>query len=84
MTKVPSSRARASARYWARTVQIGDRVNITAGDERGGWGIVHNIRDASSTLPTEYHVQMFADPRDVRVFERHEISKPRQEQEAGS
>ncbi len=49
----------------------GDRVEITAGDEIGGWGIVHQV------VGDDYHVGMYGSHFDVRLFERSEIRKSR-------
>lgn len=53
-------------------IEVDDRVEIEAGDEKGGWGIVRLIdRD-------HYHVGMYGDnSSDIRVFQRNELRKPR-------
>jgi ribosomal protein L24 len=48
----------------------GDFVYIKAGDEAGSWGIVRLVTG------TEYHVAVAAGS-DVRVYERYELSRPR-------
>lgn len=49
----------------------GDRVDIVAGEENGGWGIVRQV------IGDQYHVGMYGSTIDVRLFERSEIRKPR-------
>lgn len=49
----------------------GDRVEIIAGDECGGWGTVVQV------LGDEIHVGMYGSTTDVRVYSRDEIRKPR-------
>lgn len=57
------------------TIAIGDRVEIRAGDERGGWGIV---RDVPATAPDgRYHVGLYDSRSDVRVYDRNELVRPR-------
>ena len=51
-------------------VQTGDRVEILAGDERGGWGVVSVIRGGN------YHVRPYGGT-DERIYERSEIRKKR-------
>lgn len=52
-------------------VNVGDRVGIKVGDEKGGWGIIKLILDG------EYHISMYGSDTDVRLFSREEFSKPR-------
>jgi ribosomal protein L24 len=54
-----------------RGVALGDRVDIKAGDERGGWGIVRYIDE------DHFHVGLYGSTSDVRVYERSEITRPR-------
>lgn len=49
----------------------GDRVEIIAGDECGGWGIVRQV------LGGDVHVALYGSATDVRVYERREVRKPR-------
>lgn len=48
-------------------VDVGDRVIIRAGDERGGWGVVAVISGA------QYHVKVYGG--EARVYLRSEIRK---------
>jgi ribosomal protein L24 len=50
-----------------RKLKIGDDVDITAGDESGGWGRVQLV------YPDEIHVALYGDRDDSRVFQRREL-----------
>lgn len=52
-------------------LNIGDRVNILTGDEKGSWGIVRKLEY------TYYHVAIANDDRTTLAYERHEIRKDR-------
>ncbi len=52
-------------------VNVGDRVEILAGDERGSWGIVKMI------IGDEYHVAHAGAEVAARVYTRSEIRKSR-------
>jgi hypothetical protein len=56
-----------------RTSRVGggDRVDITAGDECGGWGTVRQV------VGEDYHVALYGSDHDIRVYTRSEIRKPR-------
>jgi hypothetical protein len=56
-------------------VDVNDRVEIKAGDERGGWGIVKLVRG------DEYHIALY-NGSDVRLYSRDEITKPRARRQA--
>jgi hypothetical protein len=51
-------------------IDIGDKVLLLSGDEKGSWGVVRLI------LHGEFHVSP-ANGTDVRVYGRDEIRKPR-------
>lgn len=55
-------------------IRVGDRVDIKAGDEAGGWGIVKLILDRDPK--PEYHVGLYASETDYRVYHRDELSRP--------
>jgi ribosomal protein L24 len=49
----------------------GDRITVKVGDERGMWGIVRKI------LHGEYHVAIAGADSADRVYDREEISRPK-------
>jgi hypothetical protein len=49
----------------------GDRVDVLAGDERGGWGIVSHVAGS------HFHVRLYGSESDVRVYTRSELRKRR-------
>ncbi|MGV9263184.1 hypothetical protein ACWDRR_00805 [Kitasatospora sp. NPDC003701] len=51
-------------------MKSGTFVYIREGDEKDAWGVVRLVSDG------DYHVAI-ADGRDVRLFERGELRKPR-------
>jgi len=58
----------------ARSIEIGDIVEIKSGFHKGDWGRVVLVDE-----DYEYHVAMFGDTNDCPIFSRNEIkllSKP--------
>lgn len=57
-----------------RQLSKGERVQILAGDERGGWGTVVSYLGENS-----YEIAVYGSTTDVRLFERSELRKPRKQ-----
>lgn len=54
----------------AKTIKVGDEVNIKAGFHKGDWGIVKLI-DEDNMI----HVAIFGDSNDCPMFSRNELRR---------
>jgi hypothetical protein len=68
---IPAGQSSPGANRPGRTSKlgIGDRVDIKAGDERGGWGSVERIDGRT------IHVGLYGSRTDVREYDRSEVRK---------